>query len=273
MDSVRTPVSARTPSLGNVPEEGGTFAIGDDDESEDERSSRATPAASSRQSKEGSRTSSIAESMEDAVPSQLGGMSQKARGKMPASSNSFSRVTSNASLSSISTTNIVTGGGRFDPSVGWIDSWLNELPLHTTLMVIDQLLPRLPHQGASGTTSAVLKAIRESPNPISDVDRSPVRVHLFEWSPLSLGWYESLLWSFIFTTEMTITKGAPGVWKGTHIRLFRVQETAKEGPTLMQPTGAVDAVGNSLVKKIGSLNLGQGLTGTRRPSGGVVRDV
>lgn len=68
-------------------------------------------------------------------------------------------------------------------------------------------------------------------------------------------------------------KGAPGIWKGTNIRLFRVQETAREGPTLMQPQGAVDAVGSSLVKKIGNLNLGQTLPAQRRPFGPVVRDV
>lgn len=72
---------------------------------------------------------------------------------------------------------------------------------------------------------------------------------------------------------MTVLKGAPAIWKGTNIRLFRVQETARGGPTLMQPQGAVDAVGSSLVKKIGNLNLGQGITAQRRSSGSRVRDV
>jgi hypothetical protein len=54
--------------------------------------------------------------------------------------------------------------------------------------------------------------------------------------------------------------GAVGVWNGTHIKLFRVQEGSNQGPTLLQPKGAVDAVGRNLVGRIGSLNL-RGATG------------
>lgn len=76
-----------------------------------------------------------------------------------------------------------------------------------------------------------------------------------------MGWYESLLWGFIFASEMVVgsasgsTPGTVGVWNGTGIRLFRVQETAVQGPTLLAPKGAVDAVGSSLVQRIGNLNL------------------
>ena len=101
-----------------------------------------------------------------------------------------------------------------------------------------------------------------------------MRVHLFEWSPLSLGWYESVLWGFIFSTEMTIIKAGPGVWKGTQIKLFRVQETASQGPTIMAPQGAVDAVGSTLVKRIGSLSLRSSAPAPQRNSGGgVIGDV
>jgi hypothetical protein len=76
-----------------------------------------------------------------------------------------------------------------------------------------------------------------------------------------LGWYESLLWGFIFSSEMVVgstsnsTPGSVGVWNGTGIKLFKVQETAAQGPTLLAPKGAVDAVGSNLVQRIGSLNL------------------
>lgn len=60
-------------------------------------------------------------------------------------------------------------------------------------------------------------------------------------------------------------KGTVGVWNGTGIKLFRVQETAARGPTLMAPRGAVDAVGSNIVQRIGSLGLnargGQGEVG------------
>lgn len=101
-----------------------------------------------------------------------------------------------------------------------------------------------------------------------------MRIHLFEWSPLSLGWYESLLWGFIFASEATMFKGVAGIWKGTRVRLFRVQEAAAHGPSLMAPKGAVDAVGSSLVQRIGSFNLRSGMSQpSRNSAGGVVRDV
>ena len=90
---------------------------------------------------------------------------------------------------------------------------------------------------------------------------SPIRVHSFEWSPLSMGWYESLLWGFVFSSEMVVgtasgaTPGTVGVWNGTNIRLFKVQEAATQGPTLLAPKGAVDAVGSNLVQRIGNLSL------------------
>lgn len=76
-----------------------------------------------------------------------------------------------------------------------------------------------------------------------------------------MGWYESLLWGFIFASEMIVgtasgaTPGTVGVWNGTRIKLFKVQEAAAQGPTLLAPKGAVDAVGSNLVQRIGNLSL------------------
>lgn len=92
-------------------------------------------------------------------------------------------------------------------------------------------------------------------------DPTSIKVHSFEWSALALGWYESLLWGFIFSSEMLVgsasnsTPGSVGVWNGTGIKLFRVQETAAQGPSLLAPKGAVDAVGSNLVNRIGNLRL------------------
>lgn len=91
-------------------------------------------------------------------------------------------------------------------------------------------------------------------------EAGPVRVHSFEWSALSMGWYESLLWGFIFASEMVVgtasgaTPGTVGVWNGTRIKLFKVQEAAAQGPTLLAPKGAVDAVGSNLVHRIGNMS-------------------
>jgi hypothetical protein len=75
------------------------------------------------------------------------------------------------------------------------------------------------------------------------------------------------------------TPGTVGVWNGTAIKLFRVQEGAAQGPTLLAPRGAVDAVGSNLVQRIGSLNLrmggnsGNAQDGQGNPGAERVRDV
>lgn len=137
--------------------------------------------------------------------------------------------------------------------------------------------------GNSDDTATALTTIRETD--VRGIEQSPIRVHLFEWSPLSLGWYESLLWGFVFAQEMLVAKGTAGVWNNTSIRLFKVQEAAAQTPSLMQPRGAVDAVGSNLVQRIGSLNLrGAATQATQRTpasggmpgnatTGGTVRDV
>ncbi|EAQ86487.1 hypothetical protein CHGG_07740 [Chaetomium globosum CBS 148.51] len=253
MESIMSPTTqpSRAPTLGDVPEEDSTFAIGDDEDDSDDEA-RPTPAASSP-SDNPSGASSVASAADDDVPRQLQGMSEKARGKMPAGATNFSRQNSTTSLGGP-----VAGqsmSGQFQPSAHWMDSWLPELPLHTTLTVLQQLSVLIPRQAltSDAPTSATLAKIREVQ--LIGVDPSPVRVHSFEWSPLALGWYESLLWGFIFSSEMQVSKGTVGVWNSTHIKLFRVQETAAQGPTFTSPRGAVDAVGSNIVSRIGAINL------------------
>lgn len=285
-DGLRSPTShrSRNAALSDVPEDSGAFTIGDDEDSDDERGGRPTPSQSN------SRTPSISSSVDDAVPLQLRGMSEKARGKRPAGTPSFSRQNSVTSLSSPSSAMLPPGMG-FTPSAQWvsppprpsqidtqtdypnlqIETWLPQLPLHTILTLIQELSPQLPLTSTSTSTSpSILQTIRTTQ--IRGIDPSPIRVHLFEWSPLSLGWYESLLWGFIFTSEMHVSKGTVGVWNGTGIKLFRVQETAAAGPTLTSPRGAVDAVGSNIVQRIGSLNLrgGPGHDGVDGGDGGSV---
>lgn len=270
VESLRSPTTpqSRLPTLSNVPEEDDTFAIGEDEDDSDEEA-RPTPAPSSP-SENPSRAPSVASQLEDDVPRQLRGMSEKARGKMPAGARNFSRQNSTTSLASHSP---VAGqppsGTSFEPTAQWIDSWLPELPLHTSLTLIQQLTALIPRQALiSGVSSpSTLTKIQEVR--LLGVEPSLIRVHSFEWSPLALGWYESLLWSFIFSSEMQISKGTLGIWNATAIKLFRVQETAPEGPTLTSPRGAVDAVGSNIVSRIGSINLrgSPGVANAPNPTG------
>lgn len=176
----------------------------------------------------------------------------------------FSRQNSTTSLSSYATAGFSTNGA-FEPTPQWIESWLPELPLHTTLTIIDQI--PLPAQRATtdSPSTSILRTIQTAH--LAGIEPSPIRIQYFEWSPLSLGWYESLLWSFIFTSEMQVAKGTVGVWNGTSIKLFRVETVAPSGPTLSSPRGAVDAVGSNIVSRIGNLNL-RGVAGTSQPEQG-----
>lgn len=255
MDSIRSPHSARSPALSNVPEEGGTFAIGEDDDSDTEnQETPPTPPSHSSPSPH-SRASSVSSSTGEPLPTQLRGMSEKARGKMPVGQPSFSRQSSTTSLNNHALTTVSSPTVGFNPTPSWIDSWLPTLPLHTILTLLSH--PEPPKQRPD------------------TIDTTPPRVHLFEWTPLSLGWYESLLWGFIFASETVVQKGTVGVWNGTSIRLFKVQQEIARGPSLMKPMGAVDAVGSRLVSGVASLGIrgGGDVGGERRPHTGSVRDV
>lgn len=88
VDSIRSPSISHTraPGLSDVPEDG-TFAIGDDEDEDEEEDDdtddghQATP--ESTPTDQPSRASSVSSGMDDTVPIQLRGMSEKARGKMP----------------------------------------------------------------------------------------------------------------------------------------------------------------------------------------------
>ncbi|KAL4787828.1 high-temperature-induced dauer-formation protein-domain-containing protein [Aspergillus varians] len=266
-DDPRLSSGARSP-LGRIPEENNSpFAIGGDD-SEDEGEGQHTPAQDSA-SVQTSRRQSISSSVADeSVPLQLRGMSEKARGKMPAGQPSFSRQNSMTSQISMSAVFSPPSSG-FTPTTTWLESWLPELPLHTILTIISAIIPNVPEtvfQSSSNaetrTLIANLPSFAEDPMiRIIISEPAPARVHSFEWSALSMGWYESLIWGFIFSSEMVVgsassaTPGTVGVWNGTTIKLFKVQEAAAQGPTLLAPKGAVDAVGSNLVQRIGNLSL------------------
>ncbi|UZP44224.1 hypothetical protein NXS19_012036 [Fusarium pseudograminearum] len=268
VDSLRSPSSAhpRHSSLEEVPEDG-AFAIGDDDDDDedddsDDEEQQETPARST--SSEAPSRRSSTPNAEDALPTQLRGMSEKARGKMPAGVPSFSRQNSTTSLGGHSISG-QSQAGAFEPTAHWIDSWLLELPLHTILAVIQQVSALLPRQELAADIPTPETLRRISGVGIVGIEPSAPRVHSFEWSQLALGWYESLLWGIIFTNEMQVSRGTMGIWNGTSIKLFRVQETAPEGPTLTSPRGAVDAVGSNIVSRIGQMNLRGGPQGSNQP--------
>lgn len=137
VDSARSPTSARTPRLSGVPEESGSFAIGDDD-SDDEDYHQPTPSQSSA-SRQNSRTPSVSSSVDDAVPMQLRGMSEKARGKMPAGQPSFSRQNSMPNLSNHAAT-VISSSTDFAPTSDWVRIPLQKGTELADIGTLDRLL-------------------------------------------------------------------------------------------------------------------------------------
>ena len=216
---LRSPVSARSPSLSNVPEEDPAFTIGDDEDSDADEPSASQPLQ--RRATSPFSGAASASSAADDLPTQLRGMSEKARGKQPVGAPSFSRQNSGSSLPTLTpvvTATAAANGLAFQPSAEWVEAWRTELPLQSILAVIAEVGPAL---AGARDDDAALAALRRARPPVG-LERSPVRVHLFEWSPLALGWYESLLWSFVFTSELAYSKGSAGVWNATLVRLFKV---------------------------------------------------
>lgn len=126
IDSLRSPAIPQTPTLSHVPEEDSAFAIGDDDDddSDTDRPRPTEPSRSPIQSASGaSRSASIASSVDESVPLQLRGMSEKARGKMPVGQPAFSRQNSMTSLASIATP-ALAANEFFTPSVTWVSKVL-----------------------------------------------------------------------------------------------------------------------------------------------------
>ena len=118
LDSARGPPSARSSALRNVPEDS-AFAIGEDEDDEEEETDDATPMNASGAGAAG-----------DMVPVQSRSMSEKARGKQPVNSTSFSRTTSRtASSTSLSTYNALQStydpGQPFAPTPEWVGSTHN----------------------------------------------------------------------------------------------------------------------------------------------------
>lgn len=73
----------------------------------------------------------------------------------------------------------------------------------------------------------------------------------------------SMLWGFIFAQDAQNNRGSNGLWAGTSIKLFNIANRQGE-ISLRSPKGAVDAVGDSLARRIGSFGFG----GTGNAAGG-----
>ena len=106
--------SGTTSSLSRIPEENNPFTIGGDESDED---GPHTPSQSSPSFSQNSQRLSLS-SVDENFPHPMRGMSEKARGKMPAGRPSISRQNSLTSQSSLSL--LATSSANFTPTPTWV---------------------------------------------------------------------------------------------------------------------------------------------------------
>jgi len=126
-EDLHVPSGARSP-LSRIPEENSAFAIGEDD-SDDEEGLEGQNTPSQSPSAQTSRRPSVASTADESI-SQVRGMSEKARGKMPAGRPSFSRQNSMTSQTSMSVLFTASSTG-FTPTVSWVSFKINVKVIHT----------------------------------------------------------------------------------------------------------------------------------------------
>jgi High-temperature-induced dauer-formation protein len=130
------------------------------------------------------------------------------------------------------------------------------------IQVINQLEPAISTLLASlaiPSTRPVLEHLRTAQ--ITGLEPSPVETESFNWTVQAIVWYKSFLWGQIFSSEMDLQGGTVGVWKDTHVRLFRVQQDkAGEGLRGMardMSAHKVDKMARGVLERLGSVNLGK----------------
>ncbi|CAK3828394.1 Hypothetical predicted protein [Lecanosticta acicola] len=287
--SLQGPQPFRPTSLDNVPEDG-RFTIGDDDDNHghdtDDLDAHEVPQRSN------TTAASHAEGAEEAPERSL---SEKARGKQPATATSTpiestSRNTSTASLPAL--TQSATTPSQFVPTQEWLDSWHPKiLPLLDNILKTIDLAetkqlqfkepppptPLTPLNGATTPRPADADLPASSPKaqppeaPRRPDGQSPLQAAeppspapgghpkiAFEWTAMAIGWYTALIWSRIYLTEAEAFQGSGGLFSSTNVLLFRrgreqvAQSPLGSGITLRSPRGAIDAVGDGILRGISS---------------------
>ncbi|KAK9458114.1 high-temperature-induced dauer-formation protein-domain-containing protein [Dipodascopsis uninucleata] len=168
----------------------------------------------------------------------------------------------------------------FIPNRQWFIAWHLNLPLELVMHLLDTLPNVIPNINALSLVSPtgpisrsvspskdsvdaeVIKALRQLDDDVvlpASYERTFREPTGFEWSVATKGWYYSVLWGAVFVAhDAQVESGivgqssaGNGIWRGSKIQLFRVQETKAAGPSLMRPRGAIDAVAQSVLDRFG----------------------
>ncbi|CCG85129.1 Putative uncharacterized protein [Taphrina deformans PYCC 5710] len=187
-------------------------------------------------------------------------MSEKARGKLPEGV-VLNRQNSSSSIKSAHSVlqQFPSGDENFDPSEAWFETWFPNLDMSAITTVLNSM------------AGEVTRLTQETPDPrpiikflqtakLEGVTPQTPNPRTFVWSEQAKVWFESLLFGYIYLSETQIGNGAVGVWTGTNVKLFRVQNdpNASDPGSLFrigQIGHGVDAVATQLANKFNTVTL------------------
>lgn len=175
-----------------------------------------------------------------ADPSSPGGMSEKAKGKLP--ENPLSRQSSTSSLqsngngsqyhsqrqssvSSVSSVGSFLPGAKngFIPTDDWIYHWHSRLPLDTTAALVHDLLPKIENLQSTNEQQIIDTLGSVS---ISDIlpPAHPVIIRKFQWNEPLIIWFRSMLWGQAYVSSVSNY----GPWNNTHVKLFHIKQPQQQ---------------------------------------------
>ncbi|EPB85631.1 hypothetical protein HMPREF1544_07625 [Mucor circinelloides 1006PhL] len=168
-------------------------------------------------------------------PTSPGGLSEKAKGKLPEGSLSRTSSTSSlhstagpqrqSSVSSVSSVSSFLPGAKngFIPTDDWVYHWHSRLPLDTTATLIHDLLPKIENT-QSATNEQIMDTLRHVS--ISNLlpPAHPVVIRKFQWSEPLIIWFRSMLWGQAYVSSVSNY----GPWNNTHVKLFHIKQQQQQ---------------------------------------------
>ncbi|KAG5518690.1 hypothetical protein PMAC_002659 [Pneumocystis sp. 'macacae'] len=128
-----------------------------------------------------------------------------------------------------------------------VKSWHSCLKLDAILTVLKQLKPKIDNIAFSALNPDIILETLSSLDVEFDIETPKLKY--FVQNNQTVNKIEGLLWGHIYVSETKFLAGAIGIWTGTSIKLFKIQET-KHSPSLLNPKGAVDAVAKTVIDKV-----------------------
>ncbi|KAI8391567.1 high-temperature-induced dauer-formation protein-domain-containing protein [Radiomyces spectabilis] len=110
------------------------------------------------------------------------------------------------------------------PSKEWVMQWYAQLPLQPVLLLLEHVLPQVEAKCSieSLTTDQEVLAFLRTMTLVGVLPPpQPLHVRRFYWAEAMVVWLRSVLWGHAYLSSLKDC----GLWNGTHIRLFYIQQS------------------------------------------------